>query len=103
MPLHRTYFHDIVQPVQIQPALEQLFHFMESEEFVRMHPFKQATHSHHRFMEIFSFSDLSGKLGRMMLYLIMIRAGYMPLLINSMDRATYYDELCLNATQFGRV
>src|SRR3954452_5001307 len=22
MPLHRTYFHDIVQPVQIQPGLE---------------------------------------------------------------------------------
>src|SRR5262249_60286595 len=28
MPLHRTYFHDIVQPRQIQPALEQPFEFM---------------------------------------------------------------------------
>ncbi len=81
MPLHRTYFHDIVQPVQIQPALEQLFHFME----------------------IFPFSDLSGKVGRMMLNLILIRAGYMPLVIHSMDRETYYDALRLNATQFGQV
>src|SRR5437762_2602781 len=103
MPLHRTYFHDIVQPVQIQPALEQLFHFMESEEFLRMHPFKQAMHSHHRFMEIFPFSDLSGKVGRMMMNLILVRAGYMPLVIHSMDRETYYDALRLNATQFGRV
>src|SRR2546428_5305549 len=103
MPLHRTYFHDIVQPVQIQPALEQLFHFMDTEEFHRHHPFRQATMSHHRFMEIFPFSDLSGKVGRMMMNLILIRAGYMPLVIHSMDRETYYDALRLNATQFGQV
>jgi len=102
MPLHRTYFHDIVQPVQIQPALEQLFAFMASEEFHKLHPFKQATHSHHRFMEIFPFSDLSGKVGRMMMNLILVRAGYMPLVIHSMDRQTYYDALRLNATQFGQ-
>jgi Fic family protein len=103
MPLHRTYFHDIVQPVQIQPGLEQLFHFMDSEEFRRMHPFRQATASHHRFMEIFPFSDLSGKVGRMMMNLILVRAGYMPLVIHSMDRQAYYDALRLNASQFGQV
>ena len=103
MPLHRTYFHDIVQPVQIQPALEQLFDFMNSEEFRKLHPFKQATHSHHRFMEIFPFSDLSGKVGRMVMNLILVRSGYMPLVIHSMDRQMYYDALRLNATQFGQV
>ena len=103
MPLHRTYFHDIVQPVQIQPALEQLFQLMESEEFLRMHPFKQATHSHHRFMEIFPFSDLSGKVGRMQMNLILIRSGYMPVIIHSTDRQKYYEGLRLPATQFGNV
>src|SRR5205085_5904390 len=102
MPLHRTYFHDIVQPVQIQPALEQLFDLMDTEEFHRYHPFRQATVSHHRFMEIFPFSDLSGKVGRMMMNLILIRAGYMPLVIHSMDRQTYYDALRLNASQFSQ-
>jgi len=102
MPLHRTYFHDIVQPVQIQPGLEQPFDFMGSDEFRRMHPVKQATHSHHRFMELFPFSDLSGKVGRMMMNLILIRSGYMPLVIHSMDRQKYYDALRLNATQFGQ-
>ncbi len=103
MPLHRTYFHDIVQPLQIQPGLEQLFNFMDSEEFRKLHPFKQATHSHHRFMEIFPFSDQSGKVGRMMMNLILVRAGYLPMVIHSMDRQTYYDALRLNATQFGQV
>ena len=102
MPLHRVYFHDIVQPVQIQPGLEQLFDFMNGDEFGKWHPVRQATHSHHRFMEIFPFSDLSGKVGRMLMNLILIRAGYMPLVIHSADRQTYYDALRLNASQFGQ-
>jgi Fic family protein len=53
-------------------------------------------------MEIFPFSDLSGKVGRMMMNLILIRAGYVPLVIHSMDRQTYYDALRLNATQFSQ-
>lgn len=103
MPLHRTYFHDIVQPQQIVPGLEQLFDFMASEEFRKMHPVKQATHSHHRFMELFPFSDLSGKVGRMMMNLILLRAGYMPVIVHSMERQKYYEGLRLPATQFGHV
>jgi len=103
MPLHRTYFHDIVQPVQIQPGLEQLFDFMSSEEFRKLHPIRQATHSHHRFMEIFPFSDLSGKVGRMLMNLILIRSGYMPVIVHSIDRQKYYEGLRLPATQFGNV
>ena len=103
MPLHRTYFHDIVQPVLIQPALEQLFDLMNGEEFGRMHPIKQATHSHHRFMEIFPFSDLSGKVGRMLMNIILIRGGYMPCIMHSTDREAYYEGLRLNATEFGHI
>ena len=103
MPLHRTYFHDIVQPVQIQPVLEQLFDLMNGEEFGRMHPIKQATHSHHRFMEIFPFSDLSGKVGRMLMNIILIRGGYMPCIMHSTDREAYYEGLRLNATEFGHI
>ena len=103
MPLHRTYFHDIVQPVLILPGLEQLFDFMAGSEFREMHPIKQATHAHHRFMEIFPFSDHSGKVGRMMLNLMLIRNGYMPVIIHSHDRQKYYEALRLPATQFGNV
>lgn len=103
MPLHRTYFHDIVQPPIIQPGLDQLFDFMATEEFGKMHAVKQATHSHHRFMELFPFSDLSGKVGRMMMNLILLRAGYMPVIVHSMERQKYYEGLRLPATQFGQV
>jgi Fic family protein len=103
MPLHRTYFHDIVQPLLILPGLEQLFDFMAGAEFKSMHPIKQATHAHHRFMEIFPFSDYSGKVGRMMMNLMLIRNGYMPVIIHSHDRQKYYEALRLPATQFGQV
>jgi Fic family protein len=103
MPLHRTYFHEIVQPQLIQPGLEQLFEFMATEEFRKMHPVKQATHSHHRFMELFPYSDLSGKIGRMMMNLILMRAGYLPVIVHSSDRQRYYEGLRLPATQFGMV
>jgi Fic family protein len=103
MPLHRTYFHDIVQPPLIMPGLEQLFDFMAGNEFRALNPIKQATHTHHRFMEIFPFSDLSGKVGRMLLNLMLIRNGYMPVIIHSHDRQKYYEALRLPATQFGNV
>ena len=103
MPLHRTYFHDIIQPVLIQPGIEQLFEFMAGSEFKAYHPLKQATHAHHRFMEIFPFSDFSGKVGRMMMNLMLIRNGYMPVIIHSHDRQKYYEALRLPATQFGNV
>jgi Fic family protein len=68
-----------------------------------MHPIKQATHSHHRFMEIFPFSDLSGKVGRMLMNIILIRHGYMPCIVHSTDRQAYYEGLRLNATEFGHI
>jgi len=101
MPLHRTYFHDIVQPQLIQPGLDQLLDFMAGNEFKTWHPIKQATHTHHRFMELFPFSDLSGKVGRMLMNLILIRNGYMPVIIHVHDRQKYYEALRLPATQFG--
>ena len=103
MPLHRTYFHDIVQPIAIQPGLDQLFEYMAGPEFKAFHPLKQATHAHHRFMEIFPFSDWSGKVGRMLMNLMLIRNGYMPVIIHSHDRQKYYEALRLPATQFGNV
>ena len=94
---------DGAEAVQIQPGLEQLFDFMNSEEFHRLHPIRQATHSHHRFMEIFPFSDLSGKVGRMLMNVMLIRAGYMPSILHSTDRESYYEGLRLNATEFGHI
>ncbi|MGQ0506129.1 MAG: Fic family protein [Myxococcaceae bacterium] len=91
MPLHRTYFHDISQPAKIQPALEKLVEFTGSAEFKEFHPIKQAATFQHQFVQIFPFTEHSGKIGRMGSNLILLRHGYLPCVIHSIDRQKYYE------------
>jgi Fic family protein len=91
MPLHRTYFHDIMQPVKIQPALEKLVDFTASAEFREYHPIKQAATVQHQLIQIFPFTEHSGKIGRMCSNLILLRHNYLPVIIHSIDRQKYYE------------
>ncbi len=93
MPLHRTYFHDIQQPVKILPELTKLFDYSNAAEFHHLHPLQQAAVFHHRFMSIFPFTDLSGKVGRLMMNILIMRAGYLPAVIHAIDRQRYYESL----------
>src|SRR5690349_8426204 len=83
MPLHRTYFHEIAQPAKIQPGLEKLVDYTASAEFREFHPIKQAAVVQHRFMQVFPFTENSGKVGRMLTNLVLLRHGYMPAIIHS--------------------
>ncbi|WNG59024.1 Fic family protein [Archangium gephyra] len=93
MPLHRTYFHEISQPAKIQPALEKLVDYTGSAEYREFHPIKQAAVVQHKFMQIFPFTENSGKVGRMLTNLVLLRNGYMPAIIHSIDRQRYYESL----------
>lgn len=93
MPLHRTYFHEIAQPAKIQPTLEKLVDYTGSAEFREFHPIKQAAVVQHKFMQIFPFTENSGKVGRMLTNLVLLRNGYMPAIIHSIDRQRYYESL----------
>jgi Fic family protein len=91
MPLHRTYFHDIAQPVKIPVMLEKLVDFTASAEFREYHPIKQAATVQHQFLQIFPFPEHSGKVGRMCTNLILLRHNYLPCIIHSIDRQKYYE------------
>lgn len=91
MPLHRTYFHDIAQPAKIAGELEKLVDFTASAEFREYHPIKQAATVQHRFLQVFPFPEHSGKIGRMCTNLILLRHGYLPCVIHSIDRQKYYE------------
>lgn len=93
MPLHRTYFHDIAQPAKIPALLEKLVDFTASAEFREYHPIKQAATIQHQFMQIFPFTEHSGKVGRMCSNLILLRHGFFPVVIHSIDRQKYYEAL----------
>ncbi|SEU33380.1 Fic family protein [Stigmatella erecta] len=100
MPLHRTYFHDIAQPAKIQPALEKLVDYTASAEFREFHPIKQAATVQHMFLQIFPFTEHSGKVGRMCTNLLMLRNNYMPVIIHSIDRQKYYESFRGNVAGF---
>ncbi|MCI0570509.1 MAG: Fic family protein [Myxococcaceae bacterium] len=100
MPLHRTYFHDIAQPSKIQGMLEKLVNYTASAEFRELHPIKQAATVQHMFLQVFPFTEHSGKVGRMMTNLVLLRHGYMPCIIHSIDRQRYYESFRGTASNF---
>ena len=91
MPLHRTYFHDIAQPAKIQGLLDKLIEFTGTTEFREYHPIKQAATFQFQFLQVFPFSEHSGKVARMTSNLILARHGYLPCIIHSIDRQRYYE------------
>lgn len=93
MPLHRTYFHEIMQPPKIVPELTKLMDWTATADFAGLHPLQQAAQFHHRFMTVFPFTDLSGKVGRLLMNILVMRAGYLPVVIHGIDRQRYYESL----------
>ena len=93
MPLHRTYFHDIHPPPKIVPELTKLLDWANTADFHNLHPLQQAALFHHRFMAVFPFTDLSGKVGRLLMNVLVMRAGYLPAVIHAIDRQRYYESL----------
>ncbi|MHB8418565.1 MAG: Fic family protein [Myxococcales bacterium] len=93
MPLHRTYFHDIAQPSKIPDQLEKLLGFCVTAEFKEYHPIKQAAVVHYGFMQIFPYTENSGKVARLLMNLLLLRYRYLPAIIHAIDRQRYYETL----------
>jgi Fic family protein len=93
MPLHRTYFHDIAPPGKVPDQLQKLIDFCNTSEFKEYHPVKQSAVIHYGFMQVFPFTDNSGKVARLLMNLILLRARYLPAIIHAIDRQRYYETL----------
>ena len=91
MPLHRTYFHEIAQPSKIPGQLEKLVDYTAGAEFREFHPIKQAATVQHQFLQIFPFTEQSGKVARLVSNLILLRHRYLPVVIHAIDRQRYYE------------
>ncbi|MCS6797957.1 MAG: Fic family protein [Myxococcota bacterium] len=94
IPVHRLYFHEISPPDKIAPRLRQLTDWMNSPETRRStHTVRLAAKAHFRFMQIFPFPRASGKVGRLLMNLVLLRQGYPPAIIHATERQRYYDAL----------
>jgi Fic family protein len=96
MPLHRAYFHEIAQPAKIPAMLQKVLDACESADFRNAHPIQRAAKLHHGFMQVFPYTEHSGRIARLLADLVLLQAGYrMPCIIHATDRQRYYESLRL--------
>lgn len=58
-----------------------------------LRPIELAAVFHHRFVEIHPFDDGNGRIGRLLLNLLLLKNGYPLTVIKTVDRRRYYDSL----------
>lgn len=90
-PLHRLYYHEIAQPDKIPLRLKKLVEWMDSDEFRAEHPIKRAALAHYRLLSTYPWTKNSGKVARLLMNLLLLRDGYLPAVIHSIERQRYYE------------
>ena len=92
-PLHRLYFHEIAQPDKIPARLKRLGEWCDEEEILHLHPIERAARAHFQLMAIYPWPKNSGKVARLFSSLLLLRDGYPPAIIHSIERQRYYEAL----------
>jgi Fic family protein len=99
IPLHRAYFHEIAPPAKIPSLMAKLMEWCESADFRGGHPIQNASKLQHGFMQIFPYTDASGKIARLLSNVVLVHHGYQPCIIHTIDRQRYYESLRLPEPQ----
>jgi len=92
-PLHRLYYHEISPPEKISYKMRKLGEWLESEEFRELHPITRATRAHYKVLATYPWTKNSGKVARLLMNFMLIRHGYLPAVIHSIERQRYYEVL----------
>ena len=92
-PLHRLYYHEIAPPDKIAYKMRKLAEWLESAEFARMHPIVQGVKLQFRLLQAYPWIRNSGKVARLLTNYILLRSGYLPAVVHSIDRQRYYEVL----------
>jgi Fic family protein len=98
IPLHRLYFHEIAPPDKIEEKMTALTEWLTSDDTLRtMHATRIAARAHYLFLQAYPYPKHSGKVGRLVMNLMLIREGYPPAILHATDRQRYYDALRTSA------
>ncbi|MBC3899764.1 MAG: cell filamentation protein Fic [Firmicutes bacterium HGW-Firmicutes-4] len=83
-------FIEPVQPVQIQPSMEELI--LKNEQWKStLHPIERVARFHLEFEGIHPFIDGNGRTGRLILNLDLMQNNYLPVNVKFSDRKKYYE------------
>jgi Fic family protein len=84
--------HHYCDPIRVPFEMEKLVRLIVDNEET-LHPVELAAKAHHRFVAIHPFDDGNGRAARLLMNLILIRAGYPPVVIKNEAREKYYQAL----------
>ncbi|MEZ4223902.1 MAG: Fic family protein [Polyangiaceae bacterium] len=94
IPQHRLYFHEYAPPDKIAYRVRQVVDWINGPEAKKIKdPVRIAARAHYDLVRVFPFAQDSGKVARLLMNILLLRAGYPPAIIHSTERQRYYDAL----------
>ena len=80
-------------PVDVPMLMEEFTYWLNSEETQNIRPIEFAALAHYKLVVIHPFYDGNGRTSRLLMNLILMKAGYPPVIIRVQDRLRYYETL----------
>ncbi len=84
--------HYYVEPLQVPGAMQALVEKIRTEEKIA-HPVQLASDAHYELTRIHPFDDCNGRCARLLLNLLLMRAGFPPIVIRQEERRRYLEAL----------
>lgn len=86
--------HYYASPEQVPMRMGYLMDWYKlAKENATIHPVVLATLFHHEFTSIHPFDDGNGRMGRLLLNLMLLQNGYPPIVVKQNDKLNYYQVL----------
>ncbi|XP_054277832.1 protein adenylyltransferase Fic-like [Macrosteles quadrilineatus] len=81
------------RPRHIPPLMEQFVEWLNSDAALRLHPVQYAALAHYKMVHIHPFNDGNGRTSRLLMNLILMQAGFPPVIVLKQNRHRYYKML----------
>lgn len=85
--------HEYCPPEQVDSEMDRLIEMHRVHDEQKLPPDVSAAWLHHRFVQIHPFQDGNGRIARAIASLVLIGAGWFPLVVTRYDRSRYIDTL----------
>jgi Fic family protein len=82
-----------VHPNNVQKEMVDFIQWLNEDDTLRIHPVELAAIAHYKFVFIHPFVDGNGRTARLLMNLILMQAGFPPVIIFVEDRLRYYETL----------
>ena len=82
--------HKYCEPLSVPEEMEKLVWFINNSG---LHPVEVSALTHHKFVAVHPFDDGNGRVGRLLMNLILMKNGYLPVVIKNEKREEYYRAL----------